>query len=790
MKTVTIRCFTILIALSMHIIPVAFAEPCPTFHLKTDEGKIINPLTGENADKPYSTRQTCGSCHDYETIASAYHFDMDWSFADDSKYADTNEPWKFSSGMTGSFCTVPYRQIAKKRNTHPDQIDITPFMFAASGPQEPELLGKPGCGGCHPGGGMLEVDRDGNRYDKHLKENPSLAASLDGDYYKSKWDKTGVLEVDCFFCHLPSYSFKTRNKQLKYLNFKWSSVAASGIGQVLGKVKEGKEPKVVYNKRLFNEDGRIALPMERDGSAENCLLCHDVIDMAKRGTSWEDSKNEDVHQLGGLTCNDCHPAGLDHNFAKGDIARSSVRDDLDNSMRTCEDCHTTSYKGAPQLKHYSLREDHLEKLSCAACHIPELNRSAMGAMIMTTGPAVKYPQINSGAIGENVVWKPAYQIRKKVKDKTAKIHPVNPLISILFTNKDTDGKYHPLFVREVTKAYNSVQDKLSNKDTNKYNFHTSDDISLMLSTLSKTLIDNQRFQKIDIHFHSGGTLYSLDENGSLVQSEDATWVAEIPPFSISHNVAPINKALGANGCTDCHSDESHMFSGTIVKDPFGLGGKPVTIRSGEMLGFDSATFKLNFFFQYYLTRILPTLIIVLVILVGVLTFRYMGQKSRGSLQTDDTSSELGRLGRSEFWTAIFRVVVLLFLVCVAHLLIFADVGMIGLFASIYKKTVVYAGIMGIVIFLCAAIAYIMLIKLRGNIFEEKNRGFLWAANILALIMASTGSLLLIKSQLSTSANLFLSSFHGVVAIIFLCVVAIYTYLVISHSLKKRAGKRA
>lgn len=81
--------------------------------------------------------------------------------------------------------------------------------------------------------------------------------TLDGDYFKSAWDKTGVVEADCFVCHLPGYNFKDRSRQLISQNFKWASTAASGIAQVIGTVREGQTPKVVYNKRLFNEDGKI-----------------------------------------------------------------------------------------------------------------------------------------------------------------------------------------------------------------------------------------------------------------------------------------------------------------------------------------------------------------------------------------------------------------------------------------------------------------------------------------------------------------------------------------------------
>ena len=33
---------------------------CPPFHLRDEQGNVINPVTGENAEKPYSPKQTCG----------------------------------------------------------------------------------------------------------------------------------------------------------------------------------------------------------------------------------------------------------------------------------------------------------------------------------------------------------------------------------------------------------------------------------------------------------------------------------------------------------------------------------------------------------------------------------------------------------------------------------------------------------------------------------------------------------------------------------------------------------
>jgi len=74
---------------------------CPPFHLRTDDGKIINPLTGENADQPYSTRQTCGACHNYDQITKGYHFQQGWDRIKDG--FSRKKPWVLSDGMMGKF---------------------------------------------------------------------------------------------------------------------------------------------------------------------------------------------------------------------------------------------------------------------------------------------------------------------------------------------------------------------------------------------------------------------------------------------------------------------------------------------------------------------------------------------------------------------------------------------------------------------------------------------------------------------------------------------------------------
>ena len=93
--------FLMAAAITVGSYKIAWAGPCPTFYLKTDDGKIINPLTGKNADQPYSIRQTCGSCHDYKRISKGYHFQQDWDVAADD--FDKKAPWMLSPGMAGGF---------------------------------------------------------------------------------------------------------------------------------------------------------------------------------------------------------------------------------------------------------------------------------------------------------------------------------------------------------------------------------------------------------------------------------------------------------------------------------------------------------------------------------------------------------------------------------------------------------------------------------------------------------------------------------------------------------------
>ncbi|MCK7518394.1 MAG: hypothetical protein MZV64_12070 [Ignavibacteriales bacterium] len=126
--------------------------------------------------------------------------------------------------------------------------------------------------------------------------------------------------------------------------------------------------------------GKLSLHLVREVRNETCLNCHAKPDWKKKGTDY--SSRRDVHLNGGLKCVDCHTAGSMasnghirgkevHQFGKGDDPSGNVRNDLDNTVRSCQDCHLTGYLNAPIAKHSWLPAGASRKISCQACHINE-----------------------------------------------------------------------------------------------------------------------------------------------------------------------------------------------------------------------------------------------------------------------------------------------------------------------------------------------------------------------------------------------------------------------------------
>ncbi|MGQ9579598.1 MAG: hypothetical protein ACUVT8_01480 [Armatimonadota bacterium] len=535
----------------------------PAVVLRDYSGNAIDP-SSPNAS-PYSPRQTCGSCHDYEMISRSYHVQFGADQISDDYGSKIGRPWISSRGMFGNQIHMSYLWIAKKRNPSTAHIAMTPYEYSQS------------CGFCHVGGGPMEQDRDGQRYDIRQAKRPDLANSLDGDYYSASWHKSGVVEIDCLMCHLEGYNGGARREQLSRANFKWAATVGAGLGTVEGSVKNGDLPKLTYRKELFNRDGSINLNITSPRDA-NCLLCHGEAEVKKRGHVWYDDRQVDVHTSAGMRCVDCHSAGEDHQIRKGRSNDVTLHDELDDPSLSCEGCHM---EPASKLRpaHKSIPKSHIQKIACVVCHVTEQNVAAVGAVDTLTGAAVGLPTVKGAKkYGETGKW-----IRAYFRLKDGRIYSGNALLPVWWGNR-IGGVIYPLFLSETSMAYERVKHLI--KDDNgdgKPEANTEVEISAMLRAIQDVL-QGGRFTHISPVYVKGNKIWYLSSDRLI----SMRWHPQAQPlrWSFSHNVSPKSRALGASGCKDCHTSDSAFFNSPVVVDPFDTSGKAVTVPMWQYVGID------------------------------------------------------------------------------------------------------------------------------------------------------------------------------------------------------------
>ncbi|MGC8845644.1 MAG: multiheme c-type cytochrome [Candidatus Hydrogenedens sp.] len=582
---------------------------CPPFYLYDEDGNLIDPVHNINTDKPYSTKQTCGKCHNYDKITKGFHFQQGRDENVTDKLAERYQ-WVLYPGLYGGNWCSPaplYNYLSKKENTTDTEMDMTSFTIFANG-----------CGTCHPGGGPFEYDRTGNRYDKYMNKanyEDGGINNYDGDYYKSFWKKSGVAEADCNMCHLPEYDYKERNENLLKWNFKWMATIGSGLAKINGSIKDNEEINIQYDISKFDKDGKVSLHLVREPRVENCLNCHSKPQWKKRGASF--SPLTDVHIAKGLKCVDCHPAGSmavdtrikgkeEHQFGKGDDPSGFVRDDLDNTMRKCTDCHIKGYMNAPIARHEWLPPFHMESLSCQTCHIPVRKvKSALVQVsdVLNPGPKITPPPKYVWTFYDQDMnyWNHYGELAQfTAKDQPTdlfypqyarykgQIFPVNPVHSAwpgIYT-KGKNGLHQPR-MKDVYEMWVTHQ-----KDPNAY-----PELAKIKDDNNDGIPEVNRDEEIDAIIKSVTDMLTskgydlahkkvvwVNDDRMYFNSSEFQWINkdlyESSPYAsvykYNHDVSPALSALGRKGCVECHSFSSQsMLFRNIVKYPFGKDGKPV-----------------------------------------------------------------------------------------------------------------------------------------------------------------------------------------------------------------------
>ncbi|MDD4017027.1 MAG: cytochrome c3 family protein [Kiritimatiellae bacterium] len=327
--------------------------PVHRLALNDEFGDAIVP--GASGALPMSTRKTCGQCHDYDVIASGWHFNMSSTNAVAGRPA---QPWFLIDPLSGS--QIPMSLRGWPGTYRPKQIGMTDWEWVYAF-------------GRHLPGGDIAAPAD-----LYAEGGP-----------RARWDVSGPVEINCFACHSQSkmYDHSEWTRLILRQNFRWAATGASGLGEILGMgsrvadywgVLRGLNrddavyavpPHVAYDVRQFDAKNRAVLDVGAPRS-ENCLNCHST---SQAGMPHKDIDG-DVHLRAGMTCADCHGNGADHAVARGFEGDNTGKMDKTRATASCVGCHLGSdvakagRHGAPAPKHTGIPTSHFSTLACTACH--------------------------------------------------------------------------------------------------------------------------------------------------------------------------------------------------------------------------------------------------------------------------------------------------------------------------------------------------------------------------------------------------------------------------------------
>ena len=321
--------------------------PVHRIPLMDENNRQIIPT--ESYPLPYSTRFTCGSCHDYDRILSGLHFNEGPSRKHPGR---PGEPWFRVDQKSGTVLPISSRKWPGTYSL--EEAGLTPWSYTL-------LFAR------HmPGGGLAEPrDRD---------VSP-----------ESRWNVSGALEINCMGCHNASriQSHSEWARQTERRNFRWAAAAASSLGEVGGMasrlpgtwdIYDGPNPDdtvyaivptTEYDRNRFDSKHRVFFDILREPADERCLACHStaVVGMERFRV------DGDIHTIAGIKCAQCHRNDLSHRMIRGYEEETTGTNDADDF--TCRGCHMDKSRGrlsAPLPKHKGLPAVHFDRLSCTVCH--------------------------------------------------------------------------------------------------------------------------------------------------------------------------------------------------------------------------------------------------------------------------------------------------------------------------------------------------------------------------------------------------------------------------------------
>jgi hypothetical protein len=497
---------------------------------------------------PFSTKKTCGACHNYQKIASGWHFNAADSSSNPGR---PGQPWIYVDAHSATQIPISFR--AWPGTFKPNQIGMNNFSYIAT------------FGRHMPGGGVGDNE-----------EQQSLEM-----YWR--WQVSGQFEINCLSCHdaEPSHDQSMHGLQMLRENFRWAATASSGFASVQGTAKDMPDtydiyagtapdqpqripPKVNYQTHRFNEKGDVFFDITRHIPDERCYFCHStkIIDPDK-SHRWE--FDEDVHLKAGLACVDCHRHGLEHKMTRGYEKVSDESFTSSENSLTCQGCHIESNEdkhephsgrlGAPMPEHEGIPPVHFEKLACTTCHSGNWPKDETISIKTSMAHALGLPKANKSDQALPHIISPVF-----AKDTNGKIAPHNLLWPAYWAEMKSDDIV-PLKMEVSLPIARKQIGYIDSLSTGNWPQLADSHLVNVLDSLSVSgMISNQAV------YVGGGKIYYLNEKGKLTEAEHEAAAPYLWP--LAHDVRPAMKSLGVRGCNDCHRmDSDFYFAKVPVQTP-------------------------------------------------------------------------------------------------------------------------------------------------------------------------------------------------------------------------------
>ena len=507
------------------------AVPVHLIPLIDEEGEKITP--DDEPLLPFSTRKTCGLCHDYEKIAGGWHFNAGVTNVPAGR---AGQPWMLVDAGTGTQIPLSYRRWLGTFT--PEQLGLTSWQFI-------QLFGR------HmPGGGVGELESD----------NPDEAM---------RQLVSGKLEINCMSCHSadPAHDQAEYGIQIARQNFRWAAAATCGFASVSGSAKRMPDtydplmpdvlddpklvpPTAVYRKNAFDHKRQVFFDIVRKVPEGRCYFCHSNIHVGAE--RW--STDEDVHLAAGLTCVDCHPNRLEHNITRGYEGENIAPGNPLAAASTCEGCHSNGRLGAPAPRHAGIPPVHFDKLTCTACHSGPWPEQKTHRVKTSRAHGLGTYNIDGSDEALPHILSPVF-----AKKPNGKIAPHN-LVWPAFWGSMKGQKVEPIALEIVRQGAEMITGKVLPR--------SGDWPSLSRERITEDLVFASNLGAIEAQavYVCGGKVYRLDDSGQLVEQDHPAATPYLWP--IAHDVRPAAQSLGSHGCEDCHrTDSAFFFSDVEIDSP-------------------------------------------------------------------------------------------------------------------------------------------------------------------------------------------------------------------------------